>query len=68
MSSANNNKKKYEVINHISDNGDFIYAAPIEEIPDGQTYYSLEAIRDIINEELDRRFGPWVNNNEDVSE
>jgi hypothetical protein len=63
MSGRNNIKKKYEVANYISDNGDSMYAAPVEESRGGQIFYSLDAIRDIINEELDKRLGPWVNKN-----
>lgn len=59
------NNKKYEIANHISDNYDSIYAAPIEESRGGQIYYSLEAIREIVNQEIDRRFGPYKKNRMD---
>ena len=59
--------KDYEKVNYVSNNGDSIYAAPIEDLPGGQAYYSLNIIREIIKEEFDRRFGPSLNNkNEDV--
>lgn len=64
-STYNNNKKKYEVTNHISDDYDSIYALPIDEVVGGQIYVSEDKIRDIVNEELDRRFGPSINNIED---
>ena len=54
--------KDYEKVNYVSDNGDSIYAAPIEDLPGGQEYYSLNVIREIIKEELDKRFGPSINN------
>jgi hypothetical protein len=67
-----NNRRKnkdYEKVNYISDNGDSIYAAPIEDLPGGgQAYYSLNVIREIIKEELDRRLGPSLNKNENVYE
>jgi hypothetical protein len=52
------NNKKYEVANFIPNDGDSIYPVPIEELPGGQIYYSLDIIKEIINEELDKRFGP----------
>ena len=54
--------KDYEKINYVSNNGDSIYAAPIEDLPGGQAYYSLNVIREIIKEELDHRFGPCEKN------
>ena len=51
------NNKDYEKINYVSNNGDSIYAAPIEDLPGGQAFYSLNVIREIIKEELDRRWG-----------
>jgi hypothetical protein len=61
----NNNKRKYEVENHISENGDSIHALPIKELTGGQIYVSEDKIRDIVKEELDKRFGPSINNMED---
>ena len=63
MSNTKNNKKKYEIANHISDNGDSVYAAPVEESRGGQIFYSFDVIRDIVNEELDKRLGPSEKNN-----
>lgn len=63
--SSDNTKKKYEVWNHISDNGDSISAAPIKELPGGQIYVSLDALDDIIEKELDKRFGPCKKNRAD---
>ena len=63
----NNKNKKYEVRNHVSDNGDSISAVPIKELPGGQIYVSENKIRDIVKEELDRRLGPSLNK-EDVPE
>lgn len=57
--STNNNKKKYRVWNHVSDDGDSIYAAPLEDLPGGQTYVLEDKMRDLINEELDKRFGKF---------
>lgn len=63
MSSTHNNKnKKYEVFNHKSDNGDSIYALPIDQVKGGQIYVSEDKIRDIVKEELEKRFGPSINN------
>jgi hypothetical protein len=62
MSIKNNTNKKYEIANFISDNQDSVYAAPVEELPGGQVYYSLDAIKEIVNEELDKRLGPSKNN------
>lgn len=53
----NKNNKKYEVVNHISDNGDSIYALPIEQVTGGQIYISEDKIRDIVQDELAKRFG-----------
>lgn len=60
--------KDYEKVNYVSENGDSIYAAPTEESRGGQAYYSLNVIREIVKEELDRRLGPSLNKNEDVDE
>ena len=65
MSSDNIKNKKYEVANHISDSGDSIYAAPIEEFRGGQTYYSLDVMNEIVEKELDRRLGPCKKNLDD---
>ena len=66
MSTYKNTKnKKYEFANHVSDNGDSISAAPIKELPGGQTYISLEALDEIVEKELDRRFGPCKKNRAD---
>ena len=59
LSNTNNNKKrKYEDLNFVSNDGDSIYALPIEQLQREQVYVFEDKIRDIINEELDKRFGP----------
>ena len=59
----NNNSIQYESINVVSDDGDSIYSPPLEELfQDGQIYVSKDKIRNIVNEELDRRLGPSLNN------
>jgi hypothetical protein len=50
--------KKYELANYISDSGDSIYALHIDQVVGGQVYVSEDKIREVVNEELDRRFGP----------
>jgi hypothetical protein len=58
LSITNNNKKiKYEDWNIVSNDGDSIYALPIEQLEGGQIYVSEDKIRDIVNEELDKRLG-----------
>ena len=56
-------KKKYEIANYISDNGDSIYALPIDQIIGGQIYVSEDKIRDIVKDELNHRLGPSLNKN-----
>ena len=59
LSITNNNKKiKYEDLNFVLNDGDSIYALPIEQLQGGQIYVSEDTIRDIVKEELDKRFGP----------
>lgn len=60
--SDNNNKKKYEVANYVSDDRDFISAAPIKELPGGQTYISLDALDEIVEKQLDKRLGAFRKN------
>ena len=58
-------KKKYEYLNIVSETRDSIYTVPMEEsatIGEGQVYISLSEIKRIVNEELERRLGPSVNN------
>ena len=64
MSITNNNKKgKYEDLNFVSNDGDSIYALPIEQLQGRQVYISEDTIRDIVKEELDKRLGPAIKNN-----
>lgn len=57
MSTYNNKKKKYEVWNYVPEDRDSILELPIEEVIGGQVFVSEEKIRDIVNEELDKRLG-----------
>jgi hypothetical protein len=56
----NNNKKifDYEVTNHIPDSADSIYSPEFEDRLGGQVFVSEDKIRDIVNEELEKRFDP----------
>ena len=51
--------KNYEVFNVVSETGDSIYFPPpmAELVGGGQVYVSKDEIRDIVNEELDKRLG-----------
>ena len=66
---VNNNTKKYELINVVSETGDSIYTIPSINrlaciVGEGEEIYiSLLEIRKIINEELDKRLGPSSLNN-----
>lgn len=54
----NNNSIQYESINVVSKDGDSIYSPPLEELfQDGQIYVSKDKIRDIVNEEIDKKLG-----------
>ena len=61
----NNTKRKYEDLNFVSNDGDSIYALPIEQLQGEQVYVFEDKIRDIVNEELDKRFGPCKKNTVD---
>lgn len=65
MSTANNKieNKNYEKVNHVASDGDSIYSPEFEDRPGGQVFVSFDKIRDIVKEELDKRFGPSLNNN-----
>ena len=66
LSITNNNKKiKYEDLNFVSNDGDSIYALPIEQLQGEQVYVSEDKIRDIVKEELNKRFGPCKKNTVD---
>ncbi len=66
LSITNNNKKiKYEDLNFVSNDGDSIYALPIEQLQGEQVYVFEDKIRDIVNEELNKRFGPCKKNTVD---
>ena len=58
---VNSNTKGYELFNVVADDGDSIYSPDFEEIDGlplgGQMYISENKIRDIVNEELDKRLG-----------
>ena len=57
-SKDNSNSIQYESLNVVSDNGDSIYSPVLEELfQGGQMYVSEDKIRDIVNEELDKRLG-----------
>ena len=60
-SKVNNNN--LEPFNVVAEDGDSIYTIPINECIGGQVYVSEDKIRDIVNEELDRRIGPSLINN-----
>jgi hypothetical protein len=62
---SSNNRKKYEEMNFVPDDGDSVYPLPTEEARGGQIFYSLDIIRDIVNEELNKRLGPQSKNRED---
>ena len=65
INSTTVNTTKFELFNIVSETRDSIYTVPIEEsatIGEGQVYVSLSEIKKIVNEELERRFGPLVNN------
>ena len=65
INSTTVNTKKFELFNIVSETGDSIYTVPMEEsatIGEGQIYVSLSEIKKIINEELERRLGPSINN------
>ena len=57
MPRKNNQNKKYEVLNHISDTGDSIYGLPLDQMAGGQIYVSEDKIRDIVRDELEKHFG-----------
>ena len=71
MSIKNNNKKdnnifpsnvfNYEHANCITETGDSIYSPEFEERQGGQIFVNESKIRDIVKEELDKRFGPSIN-------
>ena len=61
----NNKKRKYEDLNFVSNDGDSIYALPIEQLQGEQVYVFEDKIRDIVNEELNKRFGPCKKNTVD---
>ena len=66
LSITNNNKKiKYEDLNFVSNDGDSIYALPIEQLQGEQVYVFEDKIRDIVNEELNKRFRPCKKNTVD---
>ena len=66
LSITNNNKKiKYEDLNFVSNDGDSIYALPIEQLQGEQVYVFEDKIIDIVNEELNKRFGPCKKNTVD---
>ena len=53
-------KKKYELINVVSETGDSIYSPPFEELPRGQIFYSESIIREIVRQELATAIGILV--------
>jgi len=53
----------FEPFNVVAEVGDSIYTIPINECIGGQVYISEDKVRDIINEELDKRLGSSLKNN-----
>jgi hypothetical protein len=53
----------FEPFNFVAEDGDSIYYPPLKELKDGQIYVSEDKIRDIVTDELSKRFGPALNNN-----
>lgn len=64
MSTTDNNKRKFEYANCVSENGDSIYSPEFEERNGGQVFVNESKIRDIVKDELDKRFGPSINKRE----
>lgn len=56
------NSKKYEFGNKVSETGDSILDIPFEERTNGRIYIDEEKIKDLINDELDKRLGPFKKN------
>jgi hypothetical protein len=67
--STSETNKEYEPINILSENGDSIYSvSSTDEIKDernGQIFVLMSEIIKIVNEELDKRLGSSLNNNDD---
>ena len=55
--------KDFEPFNVVAEDGHSIYYPPLEESKGGQIYVSEDKIRDIVVDELSKRFGPALNNN-----
>lgn len=57
---VNNNIKKYETFNVVSETGDSIYSSLSKELPvkeKGQVFISEDKIEEIVQEKLDKRLG-----------
>jgi len=65
---TNNDTKKYESFNIVSETGDSIYSPPFEELTiaeesEGQVFISMDKMEDFVNQLIQHRLGPLFNNN-----
>ena len=58
----NNKNKKFEFANYVPEDRDSILELPFDEVVGGQVYVSEDKIREIVKDELKRRFGSCKKN------